>query len=84
LKLEDNIKEMQLLCRIFLTLPISMPLLRDQWVHWKKIKDYRGSTLSENRFNDYAMFYIERDTAELIDLQSTNKFFSEKKPENVI
>lgn len=45
----------------------------------KKIKDYRRSTLSEDRLNDYAMLYIERDTAELIDLQSTIKIFSEKK-----
>jgi len=79
LKLEDSIKEMQLLCRIFLTLPISTVSAERSMSSLKKIKDYRRSTLSEDRLNDYAMLYIERDTAELIDLQSTIKIFSEKK-----
>lgn len=79
LKLEDSIKEMQLLCRIFLTLPISTASAERSMSSLKKIKDYRRSTLSEDRLNDYAMLYIERDTAELIDLQSTIKIFSEKK-----
>lgn len=45
----------------------------------KKIKDYRRSVLSEDRLNNYAILYIERDTAELIDLKSIIKLFSEKK-----
>jgi hypothetical protein len=44
----------------------------------KKIKDYRKSTLNEDSINDYEMLYIERDTAELINFQSTINLFSEK------
>lgn len=79
LKLEDSIKEMQLLYRIFLTLPISTACAERSMSSLKKIKDYRRSTLSGDRLNDYAMLYIERDTAELIDLQTTINIFSEKK-----
>ncbi|KAL4149938.1 hypothetical protein QTP88_003789 [Uroleucon formosanum] len=64
---------------MFLTLPISTASAERSMSSLKKIKDYRRSTLSEDRLNDYAMLYIERDTAELIDLQSTIKIFSEKK-----
>lgn len=50
---------MQLLCRIFLMLPIGITCA--------DIKDYHRSTLNGNQFNDYAILYIERNTTEAID-----------------
>jgi hypothetical protein len=75
----DIFTEVEVLVRLFLTLPIGIASAERSFSVLRRLKTYLRSSMTDNRLSSLALLCIERNKANEVNLKSVIKTFAEKK-----
>jgi hypothetical protein len=75
-ELSDSFPPLEVLIRLFITLPIAIASAERSFSVLRRIKNYLRSTMSQDRTSDLAQLAIDCDVAQQLDISSIIKQFS--------